>query len=335
MAKAKAAPAKVASATASLPPAVDDLGVTVADPVQATRLYQKGFVGEPQPGNALRLSLVEAAWLCTQGRLELPGGAAGLLARGAAQGSRTEVAFLAYSDLRARGLVARHAPHGFLVWPRGEGPPKPHLYAVQVAAEGDAVDGAALLAAAHSKVILAVVDEDGAVTHYKVEAEAPAGACPPGPLPKAKGVLLADRVLVDDADAAAAYAEKEFLGTPSPAGLVLSLAEAAALQARGVLAVPGLDRRVKSVHGLAAYAALRAAGVVVKSGFRFGTHLRGYAGDPAAGHALWLVQCLDHGEPLHWSALSRAIRLAHGVRKRFLVAVGAPPGFAALTWFKP
>ncbi|MEA3203297.1 MAG: tRNA-intron endonuclease, archaea type [Thermoplasmata archaeon] len=328
------APAKV-SAPAPAAPIVRDDGVEVVDPVQATRLYQKGFIGEPRPGNLLRLSLVEAAWLCTQGRLELPGGAAGLLARGAAQGNRTEVAFLAYSDLRARGLVARHAEGGFLVWPRGDGPPKPHAYMVQVAAEGDAVDGAALSAAAQSSSILAVVDEDGAVTHYKVEQEAPAGSCPPGPLPKAKGVLLADRVLVADADAAQAYAQKEFLGTPSPAGLVLSIVEAAALQARGVLAVPGLDKRARTAHGLAAYTALRDAGVVVKSGFRFGTHLRGYAGDPEEGHALWLVQCLDEDEALHWSALSRAIRLAHGVRKRFLVAIGAQPMFVALTWFKP
>jgi tRNA-intron endonuclease len=313
--------------------------VLVRDAAEATRLYQKGFVGEPQAGNALRLSLVEAAWLCTQGRLDLPGGAAGLLAQGAARGGRTEVAFLAYSDLRGRGLVARHADGaegtGFLVWPRGEGPPRPHAYAVQAAAEGDAADAGSLLAAARSNGVLAVVDEDGAVTHYKVEPDTPSGDRPPGPLPKADGVLLADRVLVADPDAAAAYAQQEFLGTPSPAGLVLSLVEAVALQQRGVLKVPGLDAR-REPPSLAAYTALRAAGVVVKSGFRFGTHLRGYAGDPEEGHALWLVHCLAPGETLHWSALSRAIRLAHGVRKRFLVAVpGTPPAFVALSWFKP
>jgi tRNA-intron endonuclease len=306
---------------------------TVSDPVQATRLYQKGFVGEPQPGNTLRLSLVEAAWLCTQERLDIPGGAAALLAKGAAQGSRTEVAFLAYSDLRSRGLVVRHHGDGFRVWPRGDGPPKEHEYDVTVAAEGDSVDGASLLAAARGKGLLAVVDEDGAVTHYKVEAEEPHGEVPPGPLPKAKGVLLADRVLVEDAGTAKEYAQREFLGTPSPAGLVLSLAEAKALQDRGALTVAGLERR--KAHGLDVYTALREAGVVVKSGFRFGTHFRAYAGDPEEGHALWLIQCLAEGETLHWSELSRAIRLAHGVRKRFLVAVGSPPTFVALSWFKP
>jgi tRNA-intron endonuclease len=330
-------PAAKATNAGSPPIVVTADGVEVRDPAQATRLYQKGFVGEPQPGNTLRLSLVEAAWLCTQGRLTVEGGAAGLLARGAARGSRTEVAFLAYSDLRSRGLVVRHDPDGdgFKVWPRGEGPPKPHEYEVRVAAEGDSVDGASLLDAARSHGLLAVVDEDGAVTHYKVEAEEPKGERPPGALPKAKGLLLADRVLVEDADAASAYAKKESLGTPSPAGLVLSMVEAVALQRRGVLVVAGLEARAKLLRTLDAYTALREVGVVVKSGFRFGTHLRGYAGDPAEGHALWLVYCLGPKETLHWSALSRAIRLAHGVRKRFLVAVGGPPTFVALTWFKP
>ncbi|HEX2066028.1 MAG TPA: tRNA-intron lyase [Candidatus Thermoplasmatota archaeon] len=313
--------------------AVREDGLEVLDTSLATRLHQKASVGQPLPGNTLRLSLVEAAWLCAQGRIEVPGGAAGLLARGARQGGRTEVAFLAYSDLRARGLVARHARQGFWVWPRGEGPPRPHAYTAHVAAEGDGVDGAALVAAARSGAILAVVDGDGAVTHYKVEKEAPRGSRPPVPLPKAVGLLLADRVLVEDSAAAAAYAEREFLGTLSPAGLVLSLAEARSLQERGVLSVPGLEAR--AVEGLPAYRALREAGVVVKSGFRFGTHLRGYAGDPEEGHAVWLVHCLPEGETLHWSALSRAIRLAHGVRKRFLVAAGEPPEFVALSWFKP
>jgi tRNA-intron endonuclease len=102
-----------------------------------------------------------------------------------------------------------------------------------------------------------------------------------------------------------------------------------------VLTVAGLGPRSTSPHRLATYTALREAGVAVKSGFRFGTHLRGYAGDPDEGHALWLVQCLAPGETLHWSALSRAIRLAHGVRKRFLVAAGVPQAFIALSWFKP
>lgn len=313
--------------------------VLVADTAQATRLYQKGFIGEPQPGNTLRLSLVEAAWLCTQGRLDLPSGAAGLLAQGAAGGNRTEVAFLAYSDLRARGLVARHEGAGLRVWPRGEGPPQPHAYDVQVAAEGDLVDAALLRALGASKGVLAVVDEDGGVTHYQVEPEQPAGTMPITKLPHAKGLLLAERVLVADPEAARAYAKQEFLGTPSPAGLVLSLTEAVALARRGALEVAGLQARSASLPAVAAYSALREAGVVVKSGFRFGTHLRGYEGDPEEGHARWLVHCLAPGGQMHWSELSRAIRLAHGVRKRFLVAVpgasDAPPTFVGLAWFKP
>ncbi|HUR61093.1 MAG TPA: hypothetical protein VM286_01845 [Candidatus Thermoplasmatota archaeon] len=313
--------------------------VLVADVAQAARLHQKSAVGDPQPDGSLRLALAEAAWLCTQGRLEVPGGAAALLARGASRGNRTEVAFLVYGDLRSRGLVARPEGRGFRVWPRGEGPPAAPAYDVQVAAEADLVDGQALLALVRSRGVLAVVDSDGGITHYQVEPEAPAGTMPVTRLPHATGVPLAERVLVADPEAARAYAKQEFLGTPSPAGLVLSLTEAVALARRGALDVPGIEARAAGLPALPAYMALRDAGVVVKSGFRFGTHLRGYEGDPEAGHALWLIHCLAPGGEMHWSEMSRAIRLAHGVRKRFLVAVpgpsGSAPTFVGLAWFKP
>jgi tRNA-intron endonuclease len=317
--------------------------VEVRDGPQATRLYQRGFVGEPQAGNSLRLSVVEAAWLATQGRLDVDGlDAPALLAHGAGKGNRTEVEFLAYTDLRERGLVVRHLGGRLAVWPRGEGPPKPHAYEVQVAAERDLVTGASLAAGAEHGTVLAVVDEDGAVTHYQVGTDTPEGECPPGKLPPAAGRLLADRVLVTDGKAAAAYREREHLGTPTAAGLVLSFTEAESLRRRGVLSVEG-DLVVRALSAqshfqktLPAYLALRASGVVVKSGFRFGTHLRGYRGDPDAGHAEWLLQCVDPEEELHWSELSRAIRLAHGVRKRFLVAVTGPAiRFVGLSWFKP
>src|SRR5688572_2506294 len=109
---------------------LDGSGVVVADPGEANRLYNRHSVGVPQSGNHLLLSLVEAAWCVEGGRIEVqeaskPLDLPGLLERGAKEGGRAEVEFLAYRDMRERGLVVRHglADGEFSVWQRGEGPP--------------------------------------------------------------------------------------------------------------------------------------------------------------------------------------------------------------------
>ncbi len=319
---------------------VDDAGV-------ADRLHSRGALGNPQPGAPLQLSLVEAAWCLEAGRLQVDGpdgSVRGLLERGARSGERTEVDFLAYRDLRERGLVVRHdaTPGQFLVWNRGEMPPARHSFLLRVAAEREPIAAATLLDLCKVRAVVAVVDEDGAVTHYNAALDVPAGSVAQGALPRAAGTVLDDRVLVDDAAAAKAYFHDEHLGTQVGTRLVLSLTEAEALRKRRILDVPELAAKARARQPafdaiLAAHEALRAAGVVAKSGFKFGTHLRGYRSDPGASHAEWLVQCVGPGQSLSWSDLSRAIRLSHGVRKRLLVAVAEPTGvkFANLAWFRP
>ena len=194
-----------------------------------------------------------------------------------------------------------------------------------------------LLEAAQSGDVLGVADEDGSVTYYRAALEAPRGDRSPGDLPRASGRILEDRVWVAD-PAAKAWSEREFLGTPHGSGLMLSFAEAEHLRRRGVLALEGdvaataTARQAWFGRTMPAYEALRGAGVVAKSGFRFGTHLRAYRGDPDEEHADWLVHCPGPGG-LEWPDLSRGVRLAHGVRKRFLVFVEGR--FVGLEWFRP
>ncbi len=315
-------------------------GVVVADVGAANRLHNKALAGTPQVGNTLRLSLVEAAhcvaseWLAVEdaGAQLAP---AALLAR-AKDGRRALTDYLVYRDLRERGLVARHAPgtSHFDVWPRGTGQGSPLFQAVAVST-ADPVLTSDLLDGAPAGIVCCVVDEDSAVTHYRIAWGEPAGDVPEGKLPAASGDVLADRVLVADATAAKAYAG-EFLGTPHGGGVLLSALEAVALQARG-LRLRGTLPAPPAPEVAQAYAALRKAGVVVKSGFRFGAHLRGYVGAPDDTHAQWLLHCARAGEGLPWSALSRGVRLAHGVRKQFLVAISGPAivRFVHIAWFRP
>jgi tRNA-intron endonuclease len=168
----------------------------------------------------------------------------------------------------------------------------------------------------------------------------PKGESPQVKLSGCAGVVLADRVLVPDA-ASHVWWERERVGTPHGAGIVLSFTEAESLRQRGVLQVPDLrararERQVRFEPVLPVYQDLRSRGVVAKSGFRFGTNLRGYKSDPDGEHAQWLITAFRSSEGVQWSDLSRGVRLAHGVRKEFLVALAdAPIQYVRLSWFRP
>jgi tRNA-intron endonuclease len=317
--------------------------VLIDDAAAAQRLSSRCTVGVPDAAAPLRLTLVEAAWAVADGKLAVHDGKrmlalADLLASGPAPGPRTEVGYLVYRDLRERGLVARPVgPSRYAVWPRGTDQGDPAFH-VQACSDADGLAVADLGQAALENRVLAVADADGAITHYRAALDAPTGAVPDGDLPRAKGAVLGDRVLVSDAGAAEAYNKREFLGTRQGPELFLSFVEAEALRRRGILAIkPGLADSGDAALLLPIHLALRAAGAVPKSGFKFGTHMRAYRGDPEDGHAEWLVHCAAARETLPWSALSRGVRLAHGVRKKFLVAIPADGGplFASLAWHRP
>jgi tRNA-intron endonuclease, archaea type len=302
--------------------------------IPGERLHARHQVGEQGPAG-LRLSLVEAAWCVAGGRLETPLDLAGLLSLGTA---RAEVSYLVYSDLRSRGLVVRH--DGPLLAVRSRQGTEP-AYRVVAAADTDAVRPDELTRWAAEGLVVGVADEDGSVTHYAFAAERPEGAWFPTQLPPAAGSVLADRVLVTD-PAGQEWWRRERVGQPHGDFLVLSFTEAEWLRRRGVLQVPELAPAASAVQPhcrrtIPVYETLRGAGCVPRSGFKFGTHLRAYRGDPDAEHAQWLVDCVAPGEALAWSHLSRAVRVAHGVRKRLLVAVAehGQTGFVGISWFRP
>ncbi len=329
--------------------------VFVADVAQANRLHNRGFVGNPQPGNTLRLTLVEASYAVSCDRLVVQDDGGNILRlvdllRGAE--NQREVHYLAHRDLRERGLVVKPVDEStYTVWPRGAGPQGDPWFTQRPLSEREPVTVGDLVTwcpggKEADVVVLSIVDEDGAVTHYQLDRHDPRGSSPPTPLSSAAGTLLDDRVLVDDSNAARTWAADEHLGTRHGEGLILSLTEATHLHERGILVLhPKMDlaahaasRQHHFTRTLPVYNDLRERGVVAKSGFKFGTHLRGYEGDPDAGHAAWLIHCARSNDTLHWSEISRAVRLAHGVRKHFLLAIHDAEStihYLRLSWFRP
>ncbi len=312
---------------------VDGAHVRVDDAAAGNRLYSKG-IGVPQDGGAT-LTAVEAAFAMDQGKLRVFHDESELQLEDILRlQDGAEVSFLAYRDMRERGLLVRHLG-SLQVWERGKTMKQEPWFHAFPYAERDPVHVADLLERAGN--VLSVVDEDGSVLHYKLEEVSPLGDVPIQDLAPAKGAILSDRVMVDGADWSA-----EHIGTQVGEHLLLSFTEAAHLQARGVLDVPAdlpARARARQLHfeaALPVHEALRSAGVVSRSGFRFGTHLRGYQTGPDESHATWLIQCVMPDATLAWSELSRAVRLSHGVRKTFLIGIAQDPvRFLSLTWFRP
>ncbi len=71
------------------------------------------------------------------------------------------------------------------------------------------------------------------------------------------------------------------------------------------------------------YKDLRDRNLVVKTGFKFGTHFRVYKqveGPQKVPHSEYLVHTVPGDYIFHMPVLSRAVRLAHSVRKQMIFA---------------
>ena len=262
----------------------------------------------------------------------------------------SEIDFLVYKDPRDRGFYLSPAREGwdedpdgadFVVYPRGEGPWGDGVaYRVRAISERASVAAATL-----GEAVLAVVDEESSITYLDTERPDVEGTTSVDLPDGAPADLLGDRVLAWDPPER--LYRRGFYGQPldEEAGspLQLSLLEAAALAEAGALDVDGgaaavIDRG-REVEGdrfdrrLAVYRRLRAAGVVPKTGYKFGADFRTYADVESVdelGHSELLIRVLPAAHSFSPRDLSLDVRLAHGVRKRMVFALVDADG--GVTW---
>lgn len=341
-------------------------GVLVVDEREANRIHNKGRFGKPQSGGSLRLHLVEAAYLVEVGRLVVKRDGAPLswgdfIVAAARSNPDFEVEYLAYRDQRERGFVLERSgaarPAGrvvYTVWPRGSegrGPARSWLLPVGERATFALSSTRKVVAKAEDAEltpIFALVDEESDVTYYSATTQAPEGSMAKEPAPRdVQGTLLEGRVLVADPEHAVWLHEAAFYGRRVSSGLQLSLVEAQHLAQTGRITVKdaksgrslstatlrrrATQREPNLPQRLAAFGDLRRRGLLVKTGFKFGTHFRAYSRHPDEDHAPFLVQCVDPGYEDSWEPLARAVRLAHSVRKRFVLASPTGSGLQYLT----
>ncbi|MEM0449778.1 MAG: tRNA-intron lyase [Methanomassiliicoccales archaeon] len=324
--------------------------VIITNQSEASQVYNRGYYGYPMKGGGLELDLLEAVYLVESDRLvvELEGKpltVEELIRIASRHVDGFSTLYIVYRDLRQRGYIVKsyEGDFDFRVYPRGGTPSTATTkYWVQAVSERSACVVRALFEQAESsestrkELLLAVVDEEGDLTYYKASVVSPSGNLSDLPSLKAEGFLLEDRVLVTDPEMVEELYSKGFYGKRIGKTLQLSLIETAYLMAKGIMrteySYSGKNMTLSAFRKRAlliqpdfelrfrAYEDLRKRGLVVKTGFKYGSHFRVYDGDPEAHHSRYLVHAVPWDYATIWPEMSRAVRLAHGVKKDILFA---------------
>jgi len=187
------------------------------------------------------------------------------------------------------------------------------------------------------RLMLAIVDEESDITFYEAREKSMSGLMEEME-EKGRATLLEDRVVLWNREASRRLHEIGFYGKPVGERLQLSLVESAYLLDRGLLSLMDrsgkeLDResfadRARQIEAdfdlkFRVYSDLREKRMVVKTGFKFGSHFRVYKqvhGPEKVPHSDYLVHTLPADHIFLPPVLSRAVRLAHSVRKSMIFA---------------
>lgn len=345
----------------------DDI-VEVRDQSEGSRLYTRGNYGYPRSGGGVDLDLVEATYLLECRRLEvmgpdgLPMPYDSLFRHSATVVDGFDIKYLVYRDLRQRGFVVKFetGDYDISVFPRGKtlSNSRPE-YMVRAASERNAIDITTLIREVtdardrKKKLLYGVVDEEGDLTYYMMSIRDPAGKVFSDPMPaRPVGRLIRDRVFVFDTSEAEAIRSNGFFGRSMVDALQLSLIESCYLVGKGRLTVLGQGDSELTFDDLmsfgesiqdefrirySVFSDMRDRGLVVKTGFKYGTHFRVYQSSPDETHARYLVHAVTDDTIRMWPEISRTVRLSGGVKKEILFGRvnRRDISYLEFKWFKP
>ncbi len=336
-----------------MPGELDNEHVIIKDQREASQIYNKGYHGEPMSGGSLKLTLIEAALLQELGRIDIFSenkkfSLEDLVCYATKRYPSFEIKYIVYRDVRQRGYIIKPLTGvediDFEVFSRGGIPGKTKskfwVSAISERAEFSIAKLSTLLSNAKRsgrQLLLGIVDEEGDLTYYRAVKIIPkAQMTLTKPDPKGVSTFLEDRVMVWDAEFAERLLKTEFYGKQIGKALQLSLAEARYLVEEGILSVRDvknnlaintkkLVKKSKQIQSdfelrFKAYKDMKQKGLIVKTGFKYGTHFRVYDNDPDKAHARYLVHAIPENYESTWPEISRAVRLAHGVKKEILFA---------------
>lgn len=340
----------------------DDI-VVVADQKEGCQIFNKGNYGYPLSGGGVNLDLLEATYLLESKRLDVTLDGRNmtfgeLFDHSSKVHEDFDIRYMVYRDIRQRGFVIKNesSEFDFSVFPRGKiiSNSRPQ-YLVKAVSERTAspMDVFAREVEQISKMgrqlLYGVVDEEGDITYYVISTREPKGTVFAKDMSAVNGRLIRDRVFVFDHDEASALHGNGYFGKPVEGMLQLSLIESCYLTERGMLNVRSSDKDMTftelkefsdSVQNeftvrFRTFSDMRDRGLLVKTGFKYGTHFRVYEKQPDECHARYLVHSLDDGQTMTWPEISRTVRLAHGVKKEILFSTPGTGEYVEFRRFRP
>ncbi len=330
--------------------------VIVSDEGDGNTLYNKGYFGKPMSGGGLELELYEALHLKESNRLDIQDVDGTELSRNqlmkklVVMDPRMVVNYPVYSEMRSRGYILKSAskPADFRVFPRGGGPGKsPSQYWLVSKAETDTFSIKEFQDISHriyqikKKLITGLLDEEGDVTYYDISTIDLKGTTKKFQLNSPiEGIVFGDKCYLGEEGLT--LHEQGFFGHEYDGGLQLSLVETLFLMEEDVLTVmEGKNAKPMDKASLKKYADniqkdfplrytiykdLRTRKMIPKTGFKYGTAFRCYVGNPDEYHAEFMIQPVEPEFTCSWYDVSRAVRVAHTVRKTFVFARNTKEG---------
>ena len=343
-----------------------DDAVIVADQKEGNQLYNKGNFGYPMSGGGSELDLIEATFLLECDRIEIFDGDRKMSFKDMFEYSSSvhedfDIVYIVYRDMRQRGFVVKPESGKFdlSVFPRGGtmSDSRP-LYYVRAVSERTALDFSdSSEEATHTRekgkrLLYGVVDEEGDLTYYDMSIRDPKGKTAPAPKgERVIGNFISDRVFVFDEEGIGKLRASGHYGKMMGSILQLSLIESCYLTGTGELTVlsplgkeisedkmaeMGVKTQEEFEIRSKAFRDLKERGLVVKTGFKYGTHFRVYEGSPDDTHARYLVHAVPESKVVMWPEISRTVRLSGGVKKEILFCrVGKATEYLEFKWFRP
>jgi tRNA-intron endonuclease len=316
--------------------------IIISKPKDVGRLYNKSNFGKPLSGNKLELDLIEGVFLRDEGKIKIKKDKTevdfqNLIELASKKISNFEIKYLVFKDLRKRG----HAIHLNEKEKNITFSDFKNKFSVIAFSEHDIIDLEKIkkeIQKTTKKGInlwIAIVDEEGDITYYDTTIFDIKGKVKRTKFSKGNCILLNNRAVIFDKKLARILFEKEFFGKPFGEWLQISLVEALYLSKKGIVDITKTDGKKLSAdlvekniakiqpdikERLLAYDDLKKRGLIVKTGFKFGSHFRAYTKSPDETHAEYLIHVVKSDFKSIWEEISRAVRLAHSVNKEICLA---------------
>ncbi len=282
----------------------------------ADKLYTRGFGKRDK--KCVKLSYEEVLYLIEREILK-DFDFEGIFEEGAKKLKNFDVRFLAYRDLRNRGYIINVQDEYFEAKKN---------YSMKFYPISD-MEYFEFEKEIHRELphILIIVDGDGDVTYYLIEKEEPRGEEKRLP-EKIRGKLIGERIMIFESPGSI---ENTTYGRYEGIFSHLSILEGKYLGERNVI---NLNLNSEDSQIYMVYKDLREHGLIVKSGFKYGTHFRVYEKNMEE-HSRYLVHCLAEREEIQ--KISRAVRVSHGVRKELLFAkeLKEKIEYLKVSWLRP